>query len=143
MRGPRKVGSMNYGKIISFSAAVALASGVFMLVASPAHGKPVVVVANPAILTRHISFADLNLASQPGERTLNHRVGSAIGELCSEATGGEDGSFITKLEKTACSKSAWGQAGPQITQATQRARDIAYTGASPIAAAAITINLKK
>ena len=136
---------MNYGKIISFSAAVALASGVFMLVAPPAYGKerPVLVVANPDIVTRHISFADLNLASSSGERTLNRRVGGAIGGLCSEATGGEDGSFITKLEKTACSKSAWGQAGPQITQATQRARDIAYTGASPIAAAAITINLKK
>jgi UrcA family protein len=134
---------MNYGKIISFSAAVVLASGVFVLVASPAHGKPVVVVANPDIVTRHISFSDLNLASGSGERTLNHRVGGAIGELCSEATGGEDGSFLTRLEKTACSKTAWGQAGPQIAQATQRARDIASTGASPLAAAAITINLKK
>ncbi|MCH8617355.1 UrcA family protein [Sphingomonas sp. SM33] len=134
---------MNYGKIISFSAAVALASGVFMLVASPAHGKPVVVVANPAILTRHISFADLNLASSSGERTLNRRVGGAIGGLCSEATGGEDGSFTTRLEKRKCNNSAWGQARPQIARAAQRARDIASTGVSPIAAAAIAIDFQK
>ena len=134
---------MNYGKIVSFSAAVVLASGVFVLVASPAHSKPVVVVANPDTLTRHISFADLNLASGSGELTLNRRVGGAIGGLCSEAVGGEDSNFMTRLEKTACTKTAWSQARPQIAQVTQRARDIASTGVSPIAAAAITIDLRK
>ena len=136
---------MNYFKLLSFSAAVVLASGVFMLVAPPAYGKerPVIVVANPDILTRHISFADLNLASLSGERTLNSRVVGAINGLCSEATGGEDGSFMTTLANRKCSNSAWSQARPQIAQATQRARDIAFTGVSPIAAAAITIDLAK
>ena len=136
---------MNYGKLISFSAAVLLASGVFMLVAPPAYGKerPVLVVAKPDILTRHISFADLNLASSSGERTLNSRVGGAIGGLCSEATGGGDSSFTTTLAKRKCSDSAWGQARPQIARATQRARDMASTGVSPIAAAAITIDFAK
>ena len=134
---------MNYGKIISFGAAVVLASGVFMLVTPPAHGKPVVVVANPDVLTRHISFADLNLASLSGERTLNYRVGGAIRGLCSEAAGGEDTSFTTRLEKRKCGNSAWSQARPQIARAAQRARDIASTGVSPIAAAAITIDFQK
>lgn len=136
---------MDYGKLISISAAIVLASGVFMLVAPPAYGKerPVVVVANPDILTRHINFADLNLASLSGERTLNSRVVGAISGLCSEATGGEDGSFMTTLAKRKCSNSAWSQARPQIAQATQRARNIAFNGTAPIAAAAITIDLAK
>jgi len=132
-------------KLISISAAVVLASGVFMLVAPPAYGKerPVIVVANPDILTRHISFADLNLASLSGERTLNSRVVGAINGLCSEATGGEDGNFMSTLANRKCSNSAWSLARPQIAQATKRARDIAFTGVSPIAASAITIDLAK
>jgi len=136
---------MTYAKLISSCAAVALTSGVFMLVAPPAYGKehPVVVVANPDILTRHISFADLNLASLSGERTLNSRVVGAINGLCSEATGGEDGSFMTTLANRKCSNSAWSQARPQIAQATQRARAIAFTGVSSIAASAIRIDFAK
>ncbi len=38
-----------------------------------------------------------------------------------------------------CDTSAWGGARPQIARAVQRAREIAATGSSTIAAAAITI----
>jgi hypothetical protein len=40
-----------------------------------------------------------------------------------------------------CDNRAWGEARPQIARAVQRAHDIASTGTSPIAAAAITISL--
>jgi UrcA family protein len=134
---------MNYSKLMSISAAVVLTSGVFVLVAPPAFGKagPVVVVANPNVVIRHISFADLNLASAAGERTLNRRVGGAVSSLCQEATGGIDGNYMTTISAGKCRQAAWNQALPQITQVTQRARDIASTGVSPIAAAAITIAL--
>ena len=134
---------MNYNKLLSISAAVLLTSGVFMLVAPPAFGKvrPVVVVANSNIVTRHISFADLDLSSAAGEGTLNRRVGGAVSGLCQEATGGTDGNYMTVISAGKCRQSAWNQARPQIAQATQRARDIASTGVSPIAAAAITIAL--
>jgi UrcA family protein len=135
---------MDYSKLISISAAVLLTSSVFVLVAPPAFGKvrPVVVVA-PDVVTRHISSADLNLASAAGEQTLNRRVGGAVSSLCQEATGGTDGNYMTVISAGKCRQSAWNQARPQIAQLTQRARDIASTGVSPIAAAAITINLTK
>jgi hypothetical protein len=40
-----------------------------------------------------------------------------------------------------CANDAWDSATPQIAQAVQRAKDIAMTGKSSIAATAITINL--
>ena len=71
---------MDYTRLISMSAAVLLTSGVFVLVAPPAYSKagPVVVTANPNLVTRHVGFADLNLASAAGEQTLNDRVRGAI-----------------------------------------------------------------
>jgi UrcA family protein len=136
---------MKHNKLISAFAAVAITSGVFTLVSSPVFAKdrPVLVVADSDIITRRISYADLNLASVSGQKTLNRRVGGAIHGLCSDATGGEDGNYVTNFSRMKCNKTAWSQARPQIAQATQRARDIAFTGASPIAAAAITIDLTK
>jgi UrcA family protein len=132
---------MQYNKLISACAAVAITAGSFGLVSPPAFAKSqrVVVVADSNIVTRRISYADLNLASSPGEATLNRRVGGAIRSLCLEATEGSDRFGVDHQ----CRNSAWGQARPQIDQATQRARDIAATGTSTIVAAAITINLTK
>jgi UrcA family protein len=131
---------MDHIKLLSACAAVAITAGSFALV-SPAFAKdrPVVVVANPDVVTRHISYADLNLASSPGEVTLNQRVGGAIRSLCFESTGGSELLGVGHL----CRNSAWSEARPQITQAVHRARDIASTGTSTIAAAAITIQLAK
>lgn len=136
---------MTYTRTIALSAAVLLTSGVFGLVAAPADSKsrPVVVVANPNLVTRHISFADLNLASAEGEQTLNNRVVGLVRDLCDETTGGRDGNYVTASSYAKCRKSAWNQARPQIMLATQRARDIASTGTSPIAAAAITLAITK
>lgn len=135
---------MDYSKLISISAAVLVTSGVFALVAPPAFGKAPVLVTAPAdVVSRHINYADLDLASSAGEVTLNRRVGGAVGSLCHEATGGPDGNFMTTIANRKCRTSAWNQARPQIAQATQRARDIASTGVSPIAAAAITIDFTK
>ena len=98
-----------------------------------------IVVANPDIVTRRISYADLNLASSPGEVTLDRRVGGAIGSLCLESTGGRGLYGVGHL----CRNCAWSEARPQIAQAVHRARGNASTGTSTIAAAAITIQLAK
>lgn len=134
---------MTYAKLISMCAALGLTAGAFALTAPPAFGKsaPVVVTA-PApsdMVRRHISYADLNLASPAGERTLNRRVAGAVSGLCLEATGGADGSFTMGIEIRRCTNSAWEQARPQISQAVQRANEIASTGTSTFAATAITI----
>ena len=136
---------MDYSRLISITAAALLTSGLFIFVTPPAHSKArsVVVTAPANIVTRHISYADLNLSTSAGELTLNRRVGGAVGSLCREATGGEDGNFMTTFADRKCRNSAWSQARPQIARAVQRSRDIAFTGTSPIAAAAITIDLTK
>jgi UrcA family protein len=125
-------------------AATAITAGGLVLVAPPAWGKaPIFVSApNPAdIVTRHISFADLNLASAAGEVTLNRRVDVAVSGLCSDATGGDDGSLTVKSATQRCHSSAWNQARPQIGQAVQRARDLAFRGSSLLAAVEITIQI--
>ena len=136
---------MDYGKLISFSVAVLLTSGVLVLVAPPAFSKerPVVVVADPDRVTRRVTYADLNLTSASGEAALNRRVGGAIRSLCLEATANGDSNFPFNTDSRKCRTSAWNQAHPQIARAVQRSRDIASTGVSPIVAAAITIDLTK
>lgn len=134
---------MTFSKMLSLVGAVAITAGGLFLVAPPASGKsrPIVVLAPENVVVRHISYADLNLASAPGERTLVRRVSGAVSDLCLEATGGNDGSFSFKSTIMQCDNRAWGEAHPQIRRAVQRAHDIASTGTSPIAAAAITISL--
>lgn len=75
----------------SFAAVGAIAVVVTSItVSTPALAKerPVVVAANPEVVTRRVTYADLNLASLPGEAALNRRVGSAVKSLCIEVTGG-------------------------------------------------------
>lgn len=123
-------------------AAVAITAGGLFLVASPAAAKrPIVVTGNPDLVVRHVSFADLNLASFAGENTLRHRVRGAVKDVCLEATGGNTGGAPYKINMVNCSASAWDGANPQIAAAVQRAREIAATGSSNIAAAAITISI--
>lgn len=134
---------MDYTKLLSACIAVGITGGSFAIVTTPVGAKsPVVVVASPDIVIRSISYADLNLASSPGEVTLNRRVGGAIKSLCLEATGGEL-SFMPNFWSHKCRTSAWNQARPQIGLAVQRSRDFALTGTSSIAAVAITIDLTK
>jgi UrcA family protein len=83
-----------------------------------------------------ISFADLNLASEPGRKTLKRRVWAKVHHMC---RGGES-SFQPTLQDLRCRTSAWVQAAPQIRLAVERARGVASTGASPIAASAIVIS---
>lgn len=129
---------MTYGKLLSMSAAVALAAGGLVIMAPSASAKdrPVLVVAPSDLApTRRVSYADLNLASAAGETTLNHRVRGAVSAVCRDSVGSTSSSFA----KQACRRFAWAGARPQIARAIQRARDIAATGSSTIAATAITI----
>lgn len=134
---------MGYAKLISMCAAVAItAAGVFVM-APQASGKsrPIFVTGQSEVITRHVSYADLNLASAPGQMTLNRRVGGAVNGVCSEALGGDDGSVATKIWTQRCHATAWDGARPQIARAIQRAREIAFTGSSTLAATAIVIAL--
>jgi|KBSSwiStaDraftv2_1062776.scaffolds.fasta_scaffold582084_2 UrcA family protein len=118
-------------------AAVALAG----LVAPPALAadRPLV-VASPDIVTRNITYADLDLASAAGEATLNRRVRGAIRSLCSEANGHATSHWYVAHD---CSMTAWNQVAPQIDRAVRQARDLALTGSAPTVGAAVAIDLSK
>ena len=127
-----------FSKVIILMASVAITGVALMGIAPSASAKPqsaVVTALDPDAPTRRVSYADLNLASLQGEKVLNRRVGSAVTDVCREATNG-----IGYYEDTKCRSFAWGGARPQIDRAVLRAREIASTGQSSIAAAAITLS---
>lgn len=138
---------MNYVRAISLCAAIAAASGGLFLAASPAFGRngPIFVTAAPPedVVVRHVGYADLNLAVDAGQRTLNRRVDVAVTDLCNEAMGGNDGSSSFKYSIKRCSNGAWADARPQIERAVQRSRELALTGKTAIAATALIISLPK
>jgi len=128
-------------ELSSFTAAALVAGGLFLPTSATAKDNPVLVTAPTELLVRHVSYADLDLALPAGVSTLNDRVDFAIGDVCTEANLGDNGSFSFKSGMMKCSNEAWSGARPQIASAVQRAREIATTGSSPIAAAAITISI--
>ena len=79
----RKEDVMAYRKLFSACAAAAVTVGGFAVVVPPAFGEsgPIVVAANPDIVIRRISYADLNLASASAVVTLHRRVGGPVRAL--------------------------------------------------------------
>ena len=135
---------MAYGNLLSMCAAVAITAGGLVVMApkASAQHRPVVVTApsNDTVI-RRVSYADLNLSTNAGEQLLNKRVGGAVNSVCEEATEFATGSFQAKGARRACSLAAWDGARPQIQRAVDRAREIALTGSSTIAATAIVISI--
>lgn len=132
---------MNYSRTLAMCGATLVAAVAIGTVAYPVEaraGPTVEVVAHPEdYVTRHLSYADLNLAVPAGERTLNRRVDSAVTDVCNEAIGGRSTSFAYR----GCNSEAWRGARPQIALAVQRAHEMATTGTSTIAAATITVSV--
>jgi len=114
-----------------------------LVITSPANAQrsPVVVYGHEDanVRTERVSYADLNLASVAGERKLHRRVDNAVKRVCLF----RDGTVgLPSNGYNLCADGAWDGATPQIAQAIQRAKDIALTGKSSIAAAAITISIR-
>ena len=102
--------------------------------------KPVVVKAEPLENTRteHVSYADLDLSQRKDEKKLNLRVAGAVKRVClfeNARNGLQDNGYYS------CADDALGQARPQIAQAVERAKQLAMTGTTSIAATAISINV--
>ena len=110
-----------------------------------AQEKPVVVKAEPKARmhsedtrTEYVSYADLDLAQRKDEKRLNFRIASAVKRVClfeHGRNGLQDNGYYN------CADDAWGQARPQVAQAIDRARQLAMTGKTSIAATAISINI--
>jgi UrcA family protein len=127
-----------------FSAAVLSGVTASLLISSAAFAagqeKPVVVYGEPQENTRteHVSYADLDLSQRKDEKKLNLRVTGAVKRVClfeNSRMGLQDNGYYN------CADDAWSQARPQIAQAVDRARQLAMTGKTSIAAAAISINV--
>lgn len=125
---------MNYVKGLVMCGAVLAASAAITAAASPveARTRPIVVTGpSQDMVTRRVSYRDLNLASLPGERTLNRRVRGAVIGVCSEISLSDN--------DINCRSDLWAATLPQIDRAVARAREIAQYGSSAIPAVAITI----
>jgi UrcA family protein len=125
---------MNYVKGLIMCGAVLAASAAITAAASPveARTRPIVVTGpSQDMVTRHVSYRDLNLASLPGERTLNRRVRGAVVGVCSE--------IALSHDDINCRSDLWAATLPQINRALNRAREIAQFGTSSIPAVAITV----
>lgn len=115
-----------------------------LLFAGPAlaaQTQPVVVYGESAenVRTVHVSYADLELASAKGERQLHSRVSGAVKDVC---LFGLDGPRLQGSGYYQCAGDAWASAKPQIANAISRANELALSGKSSIAAAAITISVR-
>ena len=120
------------GAFIAVSAAAAVP-----IEAKPASDRPLVVIAEPEQMppTRRVGYADLNLATQVGERTLVRRVRTAVKDVCEEEVGPSPLFYY----EYSCRMLTWKDTRPQVDQAIARARGMAAAGSSPIAAAAIVV----
>lgn len=125
-----------------FGAAVLSGVTASLLIAGAAfaaQNKPVVVYAEPqeGLRTERVTYADLDLSQRDHQRKLNLRVAGAVKRVCLY----ENQIRQQGLGYYRCADGAWDDARPQIAQAVARAREIALTGKSSIAATAITIRI--
>ena len=107
--------------------------------AKPGSERPVVVTAEPEpeAATRRVTYADLDLATQLGERALVRRVSSAVKEVCRE----ELGPWPLYYAETSCRMLTWRDTKPQVAQAIARARGMAAVSSPGVAAAAIVVKV--
>jgi UrcA family protein len=124
--------------------AFAVTAGSLSLVATSSLARGPIVITGPSpdeLVTRRVSYADLDLTSTVGEKALVSRVRTAVKSLCVDATRFSDGMINHRFDEVACFASARRQTTPQIATAVQRARDIALNGTSNLDATAIAISL--
>ncbi|NVD44773.1 UrcA family protein [Qipengyuania atrilutea] len=131
---------MKLQKLACAFAAVAITTMAIGVTLSPvAVAKaPIDVIAEPPPEgTTLVSYADLNLTTGAGERTLKERVRGAVRFVCKpHATFGW-------YEYYGCRNFAWKGAMPQIERAVKRARDLAVNGKSNIPPVALAVSVSR
>ena len=123
---------------------VLLSGTVYPSAANASTISPLVVVAPPPLedgaVRTVIHYADLNLANRAGELTLARRVRQAVTQVCE----GFDHGAGVNLPQMQCRDVAASSALPQVALAIRRAKEIALTGKSSVAASLgiISISVK-
>ena len=85
---------------------------------------------------RIVHYADLNLATAQGEKTLMSRIRFAVRDLCIE---GINYSPIDAADARLCKSQAWGSARPQLDRLLTEARSVA--GIRSASRTAMTISI--
>lgn len=85
---------------------------------------------------RIVQYADLDLATGQGEKTLMSRIRFAVRDLCVE---GINYSPLDAADVRACRAQAWGSARPQVDRVLAEARSVA--GIHPGSRTALTISI--
>ena len=131
-------------RLFSLGASISITATGLFLMESPASAQSRIVVSAPGdVVTRGVSYADLDLTGAPGERTLNARGAAAVRSLCSEVTDAYDGTNDANNSMKRCQESAWEQLRPQTKRAARLARDNAAVSSPPVVETAITSALPK
>jgi UrcA family protein len=123
--------------IIRMSVASGVTLALLVGVASAALAKPVTVIADRLHedqLSERVSYADLNLASAEGVKTLTWRVSGAVRRVCAPLE-----HSLKPIQHSQCTSFALKGAQPQMERAIVRAQEIAANGTSSIAPVAIVI----
>ena len=120
---------MNTRLSAALTSAAITATLVFGTVAQPAHAAEPVVTAplsDPDAKMQKVSYADLNLLSDAGQKALERRVDGAVAAICDDRPGIVLLSELSARRK--CASESWSNARPQITAAIEHARSARYAG---------------
>lgn len=128
---------LSQSRVFAITAALAATAASFALTAAPALAEPLVVTAqrHDDRPMRHVRFADLNLASEDGERALVRRVGGAVKQVCGEV---RQVALYDGRRYVDCQAVAWNSAMPQVAAAVRQSRGLASAG-TVLTGTAITI----
>jgi UrcA family protein len=128
-----------YENLLRVSLASGMALALIVGMGAAAMAKEVTVIKDrpddAEVLTERVPYADLNLASAAGERTLIMRVRGAARRICAPQM--DSHPYIN------CRGFAWRGAKPQIDRAVARARELASSGTSSIPPVAIVIAIPR
>lgn len=115
---------MESRKLLCMGAAAFISS--MLVISATAYAAPQdpFVVEGHAIdpdLQRRVPYGDLNLAVDPGRKTLLRRVGFAVRDICQDQAYAV-ASLEAVTQERICSAAAWDSANPQIKAAFERAQ---------------------
>jgi len=117
-----------HSKALSLCAAAAAAS-VGLVGATPANAQSdAITVTGPRVsvmLTRWVSYRDLNLRYAQHQRMLVRRVGYAVKQVCRERQQHAENTLASFARYIQCRDFAWTGARPQLARAFYRARTLA------------------
>lgn len=124
------------GIVVKASIFISLISAV----AVPAEAKRPILVTGPSsgVITKEVSYRDLDLASRSGERKFTRRVASAVSEVCNDLNP------TSRVHiQNVCRSEAWRGVRPLIKQAVRRSHQFAASNRALVAVGAITFTFAK